>query len=259
MRVLRPSQRWSPNFFSAGCWKGHHCERRIRTWSKDQKSGAWVWPRDPAPRKTATAWQPIRAQHVSASPLTQRSAEVASGGLCGRVEGIWQLGLLAGATAGAAGVRASTRERPAAAGWREEPQGLRPKRAEHGARIGPDAAGPRRIRVWNQAVPTCALNSTDLYPGRGLVPTPLYARASFSAWTLCSPRCSGAVSHLNLFRGLIPSSPCAHAWPTSLLLPALISPLFLNLFYMSPSETLSLVPVPPILSPVPTSPCQNTQ
>lgn len=102
----------------------------------------------PPHTKPPPTWQPIRAQHVSTSPLTQRSVEVARPRPGRWGGGIWQLGLLAGAAAGAAAVRGGgspcAREKPAAGGGVRSLRDCGPKRAKHGARIGLDAAGPRR-------------------------------------------------------------------------------------------------------------------
>lgn len=105
--------------------------RRICTWSKEpeeQGDGVGVVSRPPAPRKTATcvaANQDPARVHLAVNPEVCGGSSrrpVRKGG------GIWQLGLLAGAAAGAAEVVAApapAREKPAAAAWREEPQGLR--------------------------------------------------------------------------------------------------------------------------------------
>lgn len=113
----------------------------------EEQGGGGVWSRDPrAPRKTATcvaANQDPARVHLAVNP------EGCGGGSRRPVRkggGIWQLGLLAGATAGAAEVVAA----PAPARSLLQRRGVRslrgcgPKRAEHGARIGRDPAGPRQ-------------------------------------------------------------------------------------------------------------------
>lgn len=177
MRLLRPPARAGvPTFSAAGCWEGHHLSEGFAPGARTGRGGgAWVWSRDPAPRKTATcvaANQDPARVHLAVNP------EVCGGSYGRPVRkggGIWQLGLLAGATAGAAEVvaaPASARSLLQRCGVRSL-RGCGPKRAEHGARIGPDPAGPRRSGSGTKLCPPVALTSTDLCPGLGLVPTSL--------------------------------------------------------------------------------------
>lgn len=221
---------------------------RIRRWGLERGS------RGPAPCKTATC---VAANQGAARVCLAVNPEVHGGSSPGprpvrRGKGIWQLGLLAGSAAGAATVRGGGSPAVPARSLRrrEELRSCRPKRAEHGGHYRTQRCWTTTNRVWNQAVPTLEPSlSLDrpvprpdprLFVGAVLVPISpcACARACFLLLSMpelylylflgldlvLSSHCSGTISHFLLFPGLMPSSPCAQAWSTSLLLPVLSYP-----------------------------------
>lgn len=174
---------------------------------------------------------------MSASPVNPEGSGRSSPRLVPRGGGIWQLGLLAGAaagaaTVGAAAVRGGSSQTPARSLRREGFRDGGPRRAKHGSRRGPDAAGPRLsgsgTKLWSplpwphrpSLIPTCSWAWSLPHTMSGLICT------SFSTWTLSSlltvPRpyfllfqCRSlacilppACPHCSLFLDLLRLSPC---------------------------------------------------
>lgn len=101
LRLLGPSQSWNPNFFNAGRWKGPPVSRGgfapgASTGRPERVRGLVGCGLETAPHaKPPPAWQPIRTQHVSASPVNPEVCGGSSRWPGRRGGGIWQLGLLA--------------------------------------------------------------------------------------------------------------------------------------------------------------------